>query len=297
MNIFETTARFLANITKVNEKYILLTIYSIIAYLIVKIFVKGFVFLNNKFNKDDKKIYQLNKRFRVIGTCVTLIFIVLIWEDSIKNIITLISFVSAALTLAVRDIVFNFFSGIYIRIAKPFKVEDRIEIDEICGDVVNINSLNFEVLEVSNRESGEQSTGIIIQVPAYKIFTDSLKNYGKAFKYIWYELVVSIPIDSDVSKAKQVLYGILKTNDTLKRVPKKMQNQLDNAVSDYRIYYNNLDPIIYTKVVDDHIELTVRYLIHPKKSRNVESDIWNKILKAKREGKIELYGQRKETTD
>lgn len=296
MNIFETTARFLANITKVNDKYILLTIYSIIAYLIVKIFVKSFVFLNTKFNKDDKKIYELNKRFRVIGTCVILVFIVLIWEDSIKNIITLISFVSAALTLAVRDIVFNFFSGIYIRIAKPFKVEDRIEIDEICGDVVNINSLNFEVLEVSNRESGEQSTGIIIQVPAYKIFTDSLKNYGKAFKYIWYELVVSIPIDSDVNKAKQVLYGILKTNDTLKRIPKKMQNQLDNAVSDYRIYYNNLDPIIYTKVVDDHIELTIRYLIHPKKSRNVESDIWNKILKAKSEGKIELYGERKETS-
>lgn len=296
MNIFETTARFLANITKVNDKYILLTIYSIIAYLIVKIFVKSFVFLNTKFNKDDKKIYELNKRFRVIGTCVILVFIVLIWEDSIKNIITLISFVSAALTLAVRDIVFNFFSGIYIRIAKPFKVEDRIEIDEICGDVVNINSLNFEVLEVSNRESGEQSTGIIIQVPAYKIFTDSLKNYGKAFKYIWYELVVSIPIDSDVNKAKQVLYGILKTNDTLKRIPKKMQNQLDNAVSDYRIYYNNLDPIIYTRVVDDHIELTIRYLIHPKKSRNVESDIWNKILKAKSEGKIELYGERKETS-
>lgn len=296
MNIFETTARFLANITKVNDKYILLTIYSIIAYLIVKIFVKSFVFLNTKFNKDDKKIYELNKRFRVIGTCVILVFIVLIWEDSIKNIITLISFVSAALTLAVRDIVFNFFSGIYIRIAKPFKVEDRIEIDEICGDVVNINSLNFEVLEVSNRESGEQSTGIIIQVPAYKIFTDSLKNYGKAFKYIWYELVVSIPIDSDINKAKQVLYGILKTNDTLKRIPKKMQNQLDNAVSDYRIYYNNLDPIIYTRVVDDHIELTIRYLIHPKKSRNVESDIWNKILKAKSEGKIELYGERKETS-
>jgi len=294
MNIFKIISNALSNITGINERYILLTIYSIIAYIIIKIIVKTSILLNKKLNKDDKKIYELNKRFRIIGTIITFFLIILIWEDSIKNIITLISFVSAALTLAIRDIVFNFFSGIYIRIAKPLKIEDRIEIDGVCGDVVNINSLNFEVLEVSDRENGEQSTGIIIQVPAYKVFTESLKNYGKAFKYIWNELTVKIPLDSDIEKTKQILYGILKTNETLKRIPKKMQNQLDNAVSDYRIYYNNLDPIIYTKVVDDYIELTIRYLIHPKKSRNIESDIWNKILKAKKEGKIELYGQKKD---
>ena len=66
-----------------------------------------------------------------------------------------------------------------------------------------------------------------------------------------------------------------------------MENQINNAITDYRIFYNKLKPIIYTKVVDDHIELSVRYLVHPKKARNVESDIWNKILASKE--KIELF--------
>lgn len=44
-----------------------------------------------------------------------------------------------------------------------------------------------------------------------------------------------------------------------------MKNQISNLTNDYRIYYNQYEPIIYTKVVDDHIELSLRYLIHPKK--------------------------------
>ena len=63
-------------------------------------------------------------------------------------VVTLISFISAAITLSLKDIIFNWFSGIYIRINKPFILEDRIEISGIKGDVININIMNFEVLEV-----------------------------------------------------------------------------------------------------------------------------------------------------
>ena len=47
--------------------------------------------------------------------------------------------------------------------------------------------------------------------------------------------------------------------------------------------------MIYTKIVDNHVELTVRYLIHPKKARFVESVIWNKIYLAYKDEKIDLY--------
>ena len=56
-----------------------------------------------------------------------------------------------------------------------------------------------------------------------------------------------------------------------------------------RIYFNQYDPMIYTKIVDDHVELTVRYLMHPKKARYVESVIWNKIYLAYKDKKINLY--------
>ena len=206
-----------------------------------------------------------------------------------KNVITIISFVSAALTLALREMITNWFAGLYIKIKKPFKVEDRIEIDSKKGDVINISDLSFEMLEVGERVYGEQSTGIIVHLPNSIVFSKSIKNYNKAFKYIWNEILVEVPLDADIEKTKDVLYKIINKNEIVKRIPKKMSDQVDDVSLEYRIYYNKLKPIIYTKVVDSHVELYIRYLVHPKKNRNVENEVWLDILEAYKNKEIELY--------
>ena len=280
---------YVSKITGINNNYFTSSIESILVLFILRLSDKVFQFINNKFNKNDKNKYKLNKRIHLITNIIIIIDFVIIWQDYFKNFLTLISFVSAALTFALRDIILNFFSGIYIKINKPFSVEDRIEINDNIGDVININYLNFEILEVKEEEKGEQSTGIIIQIPSSKIFNYPIKNYSKAFKYIWKEMEINVPIDSDIEKDKKTLYKIINSNETLKKIPNKMKNQLNNVVGEYRIYYNNLDPIIYTSVVDNHVKLTIRFLCHPKKVRNIESDLWNKILLANKEGKIKLF--------
>lgn len=280
---------YVTKITGINNNYFTSSIESLLVLFILRLSDKVFQFINNKFNKNDKNKYKLNKRIHLITNIIIIIAFVIIWQDYFKNFLTLISFVSAALTFALRDIILNFFSGIYIKINKPFSVEDRIEINDNIGDVININYLNFEILEVKEEEKGEQSTGIIIQIPSSKIFNYPIKNYSKAFKYIWKEMEINVSIDSDIEKDKKTLYKIINSNETLKKIPNKMKNQLNNVVGEYRIYYNNLDPIIYTSVVDNHVKLTIRFLCHPKKVRNIESDLWNKILLANKEGKIKLF--------
>ena len=85
------------------------------------------------------------------------------------------------------------------------------------------------------------------------------------------------------------LNKIVKKNSTIRNIPNKMEDEVNDASTEYRIYFNNLEPIIYIEVVDAHIELYLRFLVHPKKQRNVENSIWLDILKCNREGKIELY--------
>ena len=280
---------YIANFTSLDEKYILSIFQSLFVFFVFKLIYKIIEGINNRFNPNDKKKYNLNKRVKLTCTILTILCFFLIWQDYFKDFLTFISVISAALTLAVRDIVVNFFSGIYIKVAKPFKVEDRIAIGSSIGDVINISILSFEILEVRSEEEGEQSTGIIIQVPASKIFTEYLKNYSKAFKYIWKEMSIKVPIDSNVPKVKKELYRIIRNNQVVSSIPNKMERQLDNATGDYRIYSNKLDPIIYTKIIDNYVLLTMRFLVHPKKVRNVESEIWNQILISSNNGKIKLY--------
>ena len=78
-------------------------------------------------------------------------------------------------------------------------------------------------------------------------------------------------------------------NEVLKEAPKKREDAVSDIIFEYRIYYNYLDPIIYTKIVDSHVELSLRYIVHPKKARIVEDDIYLKILEEYKKGNIKLY--------
>lgn len=278
----------ISKLFNIDEIYIGLILKTIIIIFLILVVEKIGIRIIKQ-TRDSKKEYNYTKKYKLIIRIIILSAIIIVWGKYIKNFLTLISLVSAAFTIAIRDLIFNFFCGIYIKIVKPFVVEDRIEINGYKGDVVNINTMNFEILEVSNVDTTGQSTGIIIHLPNSIIFNYPLKNYNKAFKYIWDEITIKIPLDYDVNKAKKVLYKIVNSNEIIKKIPPKLKKQINNVSNSYRIYYNQYDPIIYTKINEDHIELQIRYLIHPKKARYVESIISSDILLAYKNGEIEIY--------
>lgn len=278
----------ISKLFNIDEIYIGLILKTIIIIFLILVVEKIGIRIIKR-TRDSKKEYNYTKKYKLIIRIIILSAIIIVWGKYIKNFLTLISLVSAAFTIAIRDLIFNFFCGIYIKIVKPFIVEDRIEINGYKGDVVNINTMNFEILEVSNVDTTGQSTGIIIHLPNSIIFNYPLKNYNKAFKYIWDEITIRIPLDYDVNKAKKVLYKIVNSNEIIKKIPPKLKKQINNVSNSYRIYYNQYEPIIYTKINEDHIELQIRYLIHPKKARYVESIISSDILLAYKNGEIEIY--------
>ena len=270
-----------------NYFYLFITTFLIIisASVIKKILLKIITLI-----KDNKTEYKYKQYINFCIASILIILLLLVWMPYLKNVLTVISFISAAMTIALREIIFNIFSGIFIKIKKPFNVEDRIEVNEIRGDVININLMNFEILEVNEKDSFTgQSTGIIVVLPNSIIFSHSVKNFNKVFKYIWNEMTVNIPLDADLINSKKVIYKIVNSNEIINKIPAKMKSQIDNLTPSYRIYYNKYDPIIYTRVVENHIELNVRYLIHPKKVRYVESSIWEQILKNNSNNEIVLF--------
>lgn len=287
MSFLRSISNYIESIFGVNQEYVFLIILSALSIFVIKLIL---LCLKNIFQlAGSKKGYTLYRRCSVILTFINVCIIFILWDSYLDNLITIISFTSAALTLALRELIFNFFAGIYIKVKKPFEVDDRVAFDTTKGDVIAINALSFELLEVNADEHGEQSTGKIISVPNSVALTLPIKNYAKSFKYIWNEITVKTPLDVDSDEVKTQLYAVINSNEVVKRIPQKMRKEMKDISLDYRIYYNKLEPIIYLKVVDSHIEFNIRYLVHPKKNRFVEDDVWSKILTLNKEGKIKLY--------
>lgn len=288
MNFLERFCNYLSKITTIDAKYLYLVLATTIVIVMFMGFRKLGTFIFRK-NLSGRKEYWTNQIYRVVLNILEILMLLFIWDNYIKDLVTLISVLSAAMTIALREIILNFFCGIYIQVKKPFKVEDRIEIDGIKGDVMSISSLDFEILEVSNKDERGQSTGIVINFPNSVVLAKPVKNITKGFKYVWDEITVKVKLDCDLSSNKQMLYKIVNELEVVKSIPKKMKEQVNNINNNNRIYFNQYDPMIYTKLVDGHVELTIRYLMHPKKSRFVESVIWNKIYLAYKDKKIDLY--------
>ena len=288
MKFFDLFSENLSRITTINKDIIsvvLLTIFVLALFSLIK-------YISNRLIRrkmEGRGEYVANQAVKVVINIIEIIVLLVIFSEYIKNLMTLISVVSAALTIVLKELIVNFFCGIYIKVKKPFKVEDRIEVDDVKGDVINISSLSFELLEVSSKEENGQSTGVIVTFPNSIVFTKPIKNINKGFKYVWNELIVKVPLECDLANNKKEIYKIVNSLETIKNIPRKMKNQLKEISSENRIYFNKYDPMIYTRIVDDHIELTVRYLMHPKKARYVESVIWNKIYLAYKDKKIDLY--------
>ena len=271
------------------SKYFIMIGRTLLILLFFKLLKFLIVFLTTKWLKKSKTRFMFHQTINIILNLICIIFLFLLWLPYLKNILTVISFISAGITIAIRDIILNLFAGLYIKSKKPFKIEDRISIDGITGDVVLINDLSFKVLEVGDRINGEQSSGLIINIPNSFIFSKTLKNYNTAFKYIWDEMIIRIDINADLEKNKNEIMKIIDSNEIVSKIPKKMKKEVRAATVDYRIYYNHLEPIIYTKVNGNYVELTLRFLTHPKKSRIVEDYIWTNILKKYKSKEINLF--------
>ena len=289
MSIIENISQYFSKTFGFYSEYVELFILTVVIFAffgVLKAIVKA---LYSRSDVSDKKKYFRNRMIKITLNIISIILVILLWGHRISGMVTIISFLSAGIAIAVKELIFDFFAGMYINMKKTFELEDRIEINGIKGDVVNIRTLAFEILEVGDRVHAEQSTGRIIHIPNSFVFTYPLKNYTKAFKYIWDEVTIKVPLDADIEKTKEVLYNIVNNNEILESIPKKMEDAVADVTVEYRIYYNYLDPIIYTEIVDSHVELYIRYIVHPKKARIVEDEIYLKVLDEFKNGNIKLY--------
>ena len=283
----------LSELTSIDSKYWILIFKTLVFFVIFDIAKRIAIRLFKRI-KDSKKEYEYTQKLKLVISFLKLGIFVLIWGKYLKGFVTIISFISAGFTIALRDIILNWFAGIYIKMVKPFNVEDRIEINNYKGDVVNINTLNFELLEVDNADFIGQSTGVITHVPNSIVFSYPLRNYDKGFKYVWNEIVVNVPLDYNVEKIRKILYRIVNKNDIIDKVPDTVKKDIQDISTDYRIYYTEYKPVIYCKVVGDYVEYTLRYLVDPRKSRYVHSSIWKHILISHQKGELELYNKNTE---
>ncbi|WP_461205613.1 mechanosensitive ion channel family protein [Clostridium sp. DL1XJH146] len=261
----------------VTSRYSLKIVWSLMCLVIVIVIARLLKNILYKSIDDNNKYYLVKQRINYIIGFIIIIINVFIWADDSKNLTTYIGLLSAGIAIALKELITNISGWLFIEVRRPFDVGHRILIGEQKGDVIDKRLFQFTLMEVSSAESGEQSTGRIIDVPNSFVFVHPLTNYTKGFEYIWNEISVLLTFESDWELAKKLLREIV-DKDT-KVITSEVAKQLKDATKKYMIHYKNLTPIVYTDVKESGIQMTIRYLCAPKHRRGTTNNIWEDILK------------------
>jgi len=226
--------------------------------------------------RDPWGRYRWRKGLTYVLVAAGVVIVGRMWFVGVQALATFLGLLSAGLAIALKDPVADLAGWAFIIWRRPFEVGDRIQIGPHAGDVIDLGLFQFTLNEIGAWVQADQSTGRIIHVPNGKIFTDPVANYNKGFKYIWNEVPVLVTFESDWRKAKHILTTIAAKH--AEHLTAQAEQDLLAASQQYLINYRKLTPIVYTKVVDSGVQLTLRYLIEPRKRRGTEHAIWEEIL-------------------
>ena len=109
--------------------------------------------------------------------------------------------VGIGLGFGLQNVVSNFISGLIIMFERPIKIGDRIVVDEVEGDVIQIGARSTVILTNDN---------INIIVPNSKFITENVVNWKYNDASVRFKIPVGVAYGSDVRKVEKILLEVAK---------------------------------------------------------------------------------------
>ena len=226
--------------------------------------------------EDPKLVYQWSKSSSYVALILSLVMVGTIWLEGLRSLGTFLGLLSAGVAIALKDVVASLAGWAFILWRRPFQLGDRIQIGTRAGDVVDLRPFQFTLLEIGNWVDADQSTGRIIHVPNFLIFSEPLFNYTAQFHFIWNEVPVLLTFESDWKKAKGLLQDIL--DDRVGETVREAERAMRSASKKFLIHFQKLTPKVYTSVEDSGVLLTLRFLCRARERRGSAEEIWEAVL-------------------
>ena len=150
----------------------------------------------------------------------TVISATIIFGD-IGAIVTSLGLIGFGITFALQKPIMNFVGWLSIRFHKIFETGDRIRIQDIRGDVVEVNMMHTIVKSLL--EGTDQHSGKLVSIPNELVLTVPVENYTKDNNFVKAEIKISVTYESDWKKARDMLEQIV-TEVTRKNVHRFKSN-------------------------------------------------------------------------
>jgi small-conductance mechanosensitive channel len=250
------------------------TIIAIVVALVLHFAAAGYV---RHATEDHRELYRRRKFFTTIIAFAAGIVIAILWAHTLKQKGTMIGLIGAGLAIALKEPLLSLAGRLAIFTGHMYNAGDRIELQRMAGDVIDIGFFYTRLLEIGSWITADQYSGRILLIPNSMIFGTPIMNYTQHLSLIWDEVVLPITYQSNMESAVSILaeVGTQYTREFLQNA----EHDLEQMRHQFLVPQLEVKPVVYVKVTSNWLELTMRYVVDPKKRRAASSFIYTEVFK------------------
>jgi small-conductance mechanosensitive channel len=258
------------------------TLYSVIKYVIWVILIALFIqFLRRFLRKklpDNILRYKAQKTVEILGYFLIIILTISYFTGNIRDFTLAIGLISAGIAVTLQELILSVAGSVYILVVKLYSPGDRIEMNGIKGDVIDIDSMYTTMMEIGMWVHSDNYTGRIVKLTNAYVFKGPIYNYTQDFPFLWDEINLPIRYGSDLSLAKELIMNV--ANQTLQKYTDASTQVWKDVVQKYYIEDAQLAPTIAVLLTDNWINLNLRYIVDHKHRRRTKNQLNEAIYEA-----------------
>jgi small-conductance mechanosensitive channel len=232
--------------------------------------------------EDAAARYNLNRVANLLGgIAIFLITLSVLFANWYTAVVSL-GLISLVLGLALQTPITSFIGWIYILVKMPYRVGDRIKIDDATGDVLDVAYLDTTLWEFGGPLLSTQHhpSGRIIKFPNSKVLTTTVYNSSwTLFPYIWNDIKFQIAYQSDLEFVSKVMSECAAEEvgeAMMERVRVYRELLSQTAIDELEV--KEKPTVIFRVNENTWIDAIVRYLVEPRRAGAVKTRLTKKIL-------------------
>ena len=241
----------------------------------------------DRYIEDAERKYRIAKLVTRSVAMLALLLIVALWSQRLSALLTILTIIGAGTAVALRDVLLSVAGWLNISLSAPYRQGDRIEVNGMRGDVVDIRVLHTILMEIGGWVQADQSTGRLVRIPNNWVFQYDVANYTRGFGFVWNEIDITVTFRSDWEAARDILQGLAETH--VESVKEQAEDQLRHLAREHLVHYEVLTPYVYLSLTGHGVKLTLRHLTPVRGRRNIRHTLTVELLTRFRDhGGIEL---------
>jgi small-conductance mechanosensitive channel len=217
---------------------------------------------------------------------ISVVGLLSIWFDDPNRLTTALGLVTAGVAFALQRVITALAGYFLILRGRTFNIGDRITMGGVRGDVIDVGFLQTTIMEMGQPESASKDPGMWVQSRQYtgrmvmvtnaKIFDEPVYNYTRKFPYIWEEMHLPIPYNSDRAKAEQILLQSARKHTT--KIAELSAEALKEIEERYFVKRAELEPRVFYTLTDNWIEMALRFIVEDHGIRDIKDQMSRDIL-------------------